>query len=49
MFCESFAADGVKDVAILAEDTVTIKSLNDYLLDGDGRLREHRHAGGRRR
>jgi branched-chain amino acid transport system substrate-binding protein len=33
VFCESFAAVGVKDVAILAEDTVTIKSLNGILLE----------------
>jgi branched-chain amino acid transport system substrate-binding protein len=33
-FCESFKADGVKKVAILAEDSATIKYLNGVLLDG---------------
>lgn len=36
VFCDSFAADGVEDVAILAEDTVTIKSLNEFLLNEMG-------------
>jgi branched-chain amino acid transport system substrate-binding protein len=33
-FCESFKADGVKTVAILAEDSATIKYLNGVLLEG---------------
>jgi len=34
VFCESFKADGVKKVAILAEDSATIKYLNGVLLEG---------------
>ncbi len=34
VFCASFKADGVKKVAILAEDSATIKYLNGVLLDG---------------
>jgi branched-chain amino acid transport system substrate-binding protein len=34
VFCESFKADGVQKVAILAEDSATIKYLNGVLLDG---------------
>ena len=33
-FCESFKADDVKKVAILAEDSATIKYLNGVLLEG---------------
>lgn len=36
VYCESFAADDVMDVAILAEDTVTISTLNGILLEAMG-------------
>lgn len=36
VFCESFKADGVEKVAILAEDSATIKYLNGVLLEGMG-------------